>query len=965
MSEGGWKLEALYELLRSGEKFLHEGLPGEVLESLRAAVPVAFRHLPMLALLLLLPLTFLIWRLAGKRVVASILLLRLLLVALLVLALADPILSSEPPDSSAPLLILVDQSESLGPEGQALLRERASYLVRAENAASENEEEPRPVQVLWFGAHVMAPGAWGSVRTEGETARKLLQSLDTTSTSLAAALRAAGEMLKTSGGEVILLSDGLQTRGDALNEAQQLAAAGVRVDAWPLEAAQVPEARIVEMHAPPSLRVGEEYAVQIGIEWQPATASGEAAPASSEVFLQLWESSSADPGEERLLAEEPITLEPGIGSYTFRGNARESGVLRLRARLLRTNETNDTFAQNNQGATTMLVALQPRVLIVEGSEGNGEELASALWRANIESEVIAAQRLPARLSELQWYDGMVLVDVSAHDLSLGQMSSVKEFVRSEGRGLLVTGGTSGYSLGGYKDTPLEEVLPINLDPPPRPQRSNVALLLMVDRSASMSIPVEVSKLDMAKEAAILSTEMLQSDDSIGILAFDTGQDWTIPFQPIGQGLTLKQIQDTVVMLSVGGGTDIYGALDIGLPALMNQQASVRHAVLLTDGRSFTNDMHAYEQLVTTARNYDITLSAIAIGLDSDTELLNQLAEWGNGRYYFADDVEDIPRLTLQESDIARSDPVVEGIIRPQPAALHPLISEISAADLPDLQGYVATSERPGAEVVLHAAGADPTQTDPILATWQYGTGRVVAWTPSVSEPWATGWPDWGSYGPFWSHIIRYTLPEPDSGQVQIDFEPQPDGARLVVDAFRTSSQPLDLADSAARITLPDGTQHTIALRQTAPGRYVEDLLLPAPGAYAVEVGLGHKDGTTYRAEAGYAHPVSPEYTTDQGYVPPYRDHSSYPQGSALLERIADMTGGQVLGKETAGLVEEEQAEAAAEESGTGHGEQADSLVEWLLTGIDSLAHHTWPWLMSMALVVWLLSVAVQRRMTYR
>jgi uncharacterized membrane protein len=931
-------------------------VPGAWLETLREFVPFTFRHLPMLALLLLLPLLLIIWRLAGKRLVVPVLLLRLLLVALLVLALADPIVSTEPPTSSAPLLILVDQSESLTPEGQTLLRERAFSLARTEIAANQNKEEPRPVEVLWFGNHVL-------VANEGGEGR--LETLDTSGTSIAQALRTAREMLRTGGGEVVLLSDGLQTSGDALNEARQLAAAGVSVDVWPIDAALAPEARIVSMRSPPSLRVGEEYAVQIGIEWRPPPDPNAAAAATSEVILQLWESSSADPGEERLLAEEPILLEPGIGSYTFRGSANESGVLRLRANLLRADNTNDTFAQNNQGATTTLVALQPRVLIVEGQERNSEDLASALWRANIESEVIPAQRLPERLSELQWYNGMVLVDVSAHDLSLGQMSSVKEFVRSEGRGLLVTGGTSGYSLGGYKDTPLEDVLPINLDPPPRPQRSNVALLLMVDRSASMSIPVEVSKFDMAKEAAILSTEMLQSDDKIGILSFDTGQDWTIPFQPIGQGLTQKQIQDTIVMLNVGGGTDIYGALDMGLPALMNQQADVRHAVLLTDGRSFTNDMHAYEQLVTTALNYDVTLSAIAIGMDADTDLLNQLADWGNGRYYFADDVEDIPRLTLQESDIARSDPVVEGIIRPEPAALHPLLNDIAVSELPDLQGYVATSERPGAEVVLRATGADPTQTDPILATWQYGTGRVVAWMPSVGDPWATGWPDWGSYGPFWSQIVRYTLPEPDSGQVQIAFEPRPEGARMVVDAFRTSNQPLNLADSAARITMPDGTQHTIALRQAAPGRYIQDLLLPAPGAYAVEVGLGDEEGTTYHAEAGYAHPVSPEYATDQGYVPPYAERGSYPQGGALLERIAEMTGGEVVSDDLVERVAQEQAEAAAEENSASEGEQANSLVDWLLTGLDTLAHHSWPWLIGMALVVWMLEVAAQRRMTYR
>ena len=32
--------------------------------------------------------------------------------------------------------------------------------------------------------------------------------------------------------------------------------------------------------------------------------------------------------------------------------------------------------------------------------------------------------------------------------------------------------------------------------------------------------------------------------------------------------------------------------------------------------------------------------------------------------------------------------------------------------------------------------------DPVLAAWQYGLGRAVAWTPSVESPWAEDWPNW-------------------------------------------------------------------------------------------------------------------------------------------------------------------------------------------------------------------------------
>src|SRR5690606_21284404 len=127
---------------------------------------------------------------------------------------------------------------------------------------------------------------------------------------------------------------------------------------------------------------------------------------------------------------------------------------------------------------------------------------------------------PAQLSALEAYEAVVLVDVPAGAFSLDQMAALREFVRSEGRGLLATGGRSSFTLGAYRDTPLEEVLPVAMDPRPRPERAQVSLLLIIDQSASMGPETGSSKFNMAKEAAILATDSLREEDQIGVLAFD-------------------------------------------------------------------------------------------------------------------------------------------------------------------------------------------------------------------------------------------------------------------------------------------------------------------------------------------------------------------------------------------------------------------------------------------------------------
>jgi Mg-chelatase subunit ChlD len=469
----------------------------------------------------------------------------------------------------------------------------------------------------------------------------------------------------------------------------------------------------------------------------------------------------------------------------------------------------------------------------------------------------------------------VLVDVSANSLTLDQMTTLREYVRSEGRGLVATGGRSSFTLGGYKDTPLEEVLPVQMTPPPRPQRAGVTLLLIIDRSASMGPTTGASRFNMAKESAILATNALREGDRIGVLSFDTNQDWNVPFQQVGTGLSIAQIQEQVGSIGLGGGTDIYEALDAGLTALAAQPGQVRHAVLLTDGKSFSTTRRPYSDLIEQARAQNITLSSIAIGEDADTGLLRDLADWGAGRYYFASKPEDIPRLTLQESDIARSEPQVEGDFRADLQAPHPLLREFQPNQIPKLEGYVATTLKPEAELVLESP-----EKDPVLAVWQYGLGRAVAWTPSIEEPWASGWASWPEYGQFWGEIIRYTLPEPDSGPLQVHVTSDGDEATITADSLLPGGASLDLADTQATVTLPDGSTTTIPLRQVAPGRYSEVVKLPQVGPYAVHV-QQQKDNLSRETDAGYVQPYSAEYL-------PISD------GMGLLRQISATTGGQML-----------------------------------------------------------------------
>lgn len=822
-----------------------------------------------LLLLLLLPALALVWRWRGARVSGAVLALRLVIAGLLVLALANPVLGQPAPAPGA-LAILLDQSDSLGDVGKAALRAQAEALAREHGADAH---------ILPFGAAPQADPA-NPLRADG--------------TDIAAALAAARGLLN-GGGRVVLLSDGAQTRGDALGAASAL---GVPVDTLAYAPTAPPELWVASVEAPATLRVGEEFSITVVV--------GSSGAASAQ--LELFEG-------ERQLATQDVALEPGANRFTYQDRAGTAGVARFRALV---NGQPDTFAQNNSGAATALIAPQPRVLLLESQTGSGgTQLSRALRNAGVLAEVLPAGDLPAQLSALDPFEGIVLLDVPAGDFTLDQMATLREFVRSEGRGLVVAGGRASFTLGAYKDTPLEEALPVSMDPPPRPERPPVTLLLILDHSLSMGTSSGISKLDMAKESALLATDSLRQDDRIGVLAFDDTQEWAVEFQVLGTGLSLGQIQEQIGAIRLGGGTDICAALDRGLSALEQQPGSVRHAVIMTDGQSFRNDRCGpYQALIDRARAADITLSSIAIGDDADTELLQNLARWGAGRYHFAAQPSDIPRLTLIESQIASAEPQIEGEFRAQLQAPHPLLRDFTPNQIPRLEGYVGTTIKPGAELVLESP-----ENDPVLATWQYGLGRAVAWTPSANAPWATDWPSWPDYGRFWAQIVRYTLPEPDTGPLQVRATPHGDAVTLAVDALAPSGEPIDLADTAATITLPDGSARRIALRQTAPGHYVEELTLPGEGPYAIAV-TQQKDGTTRTAATGYVQPPPAEYTPAQG-------------GAELLAQISAATGGTVLNGPNGAPAAPAPASAPA-------------------------PRELWPWLLVTAAILWPLEIAMRR-----
>jgi uncharacterized membrane protein len=538
------------------------------------------------------------------------------------------------------------------------------------------------------------------------------------------------------------------------------------------------------------------------------------------------------------------------------------------------------------------------------------------------------------------------------------MIAIQEFVRSLGRGLVVTAGRDSFSVGAYEDTPLADLLPVTLEPPPREERPPVALLLVIDHSGSMMEQSEpATKLAMAKEAAIRATEILGPQDLIGVLMFDNEYQWVIPFQRVNDGAALLEIQHGIATIAGGGGTRILQALDVGLPALAAQEATsaARHAVLLTDGKSFdgVSGIEAYDSIVDIAQKAGITLSTIAIGAGADQDLLSHLAERGRGRYHFAAVPDELPELTIAESDILRSNAIQEGEFRPAVFAPHPILRGLidpgtdNSTELPDLTGYLAQTPKPRAEVALQVGPGDP-----LLTIWGYGLGRVGAWTSDLGTEWAAAWQRWPEASRFWGQVVGYTLPAPGLGLLQLSTQLEPDGVVVLnADGLTVTGQTIDLARTEATLTTPGGREIPLILRQIAPGRYQQRLHVPDPGAYQLKVTQPRIDEPKETATTGFVVPYPAEYG------PPLEG-----TGTPLLRQIAEATGGRTFTSgellQAAGCESPDEGCQESQPPET----QPTSFVENLLSDIRNPESEIalWPWLLLTALVLWPIEIAWRR-----
>lgn len=775
---------------------------------------------------------------------------RIGIVVVLVAALAG--VAWPRPGRDVATVLLIDGSDSMGVDG------RAAAVEWVRRALDDQPGDAR-AGVAVFG---------GDARLELTVQRKarLVQpatKIDASRTDLAGALRLAAAVLPADARRrIVVVSDGRANEGDARAEAARLARDGIQVEVHPVIRSAGADAAVARVDAPARAAEGDDIPLRVTVQ---ATSDGPAR------LTLRRDGAVVDERVVDLVAGENVVemVQPAGGA----GVARFEVTVRAEA---------DSVPENDIGHAAVEVSGRGRVLVAEGTDGEGGTLAAALRASGLDVDVVAAAELPA-VDRLAGYRGIVLVDVDAHSLSDGQIDGLTAATRDLGRGLVVVGGDRAYALGGYRGSRLEDLLPVISDVTDPKRRPSVAEVLAIDTSGSMGAchcaegsnglatggnrggGGGVNKTDISRSGAARAISALSANDLVGVVAFNDGQANVIPLQKVpAEDVVTKGLG----RLKPTGSTDINAGLDSAAAEIRDAGTKLRHIILFTDGFTAPGNLAKLEGQARDLAAEGITVSVVATGEGAAAEL-SRVAEAGKGRFYPGRDLTRIPEILMQEAVLASRNFVNEGSFFPKVTASTDATATLGSS--PPLLGYIATTSKPSATTSLRIGEDD----DPLLASWSVGLGRVSAWTSDASARWSQQWSTWEGYVGFWSAAVRETF---SAGGGPATLRATADGERIRLTLEGGSVWP-EGSTAVATVSGPGLDSRPVTLERTSGTTFAADVPATGAGTYAIGARVSGPAGTLAGASA----------VTTQSYSAEYRPGAS---DERALTELSARTGGR-------------------------------------------------------------------------
>lgn len=655
---------------------------------------------------------------------------------------------------------------------------------------------------------------------------------DKTATCFEDAISRALAMIPSNGaGRIVVLTDAKETKGDVFATAAALEAREIELLALTYPSIQGQDVYLDKVELPSYLYKGDAYYMTVTV------ASNYDTPAR----LEVWEDGVKTDCYD-------VSLNRGTNSFRFQRTVRKETAENFEVRVI---AGGDTCEENNTFHAYATVDSVPKVLLVSGMQEKSSNFKSVLEACGCNYTQVPAKNAPDTLGELLEYKSIFLDNVYLYDLPQGFLEQVETYVKDYGCGLVACGGEQSFALGGYRDSILETMLPVNMELKGMNQIPSMAMVMVIDHSGSMCTPAgtgnDATNLDLAITAAKAAVDQLRSDDYVGIVTFDDQYHWVVPPTKASDKEEIKQKIETI---TEGGGTTIKPALASAYKEIMKCEVGVRHVVLLTDGQGETTN---FNDVIKHYTDSSVTLSTVAVGDGSDRSLMEHLARSCHGRYYYSDESTDIPRIFAQEVYLGGDSFIQNGSFGLKVLGGHELTRGLFLNGWPNILGYICASPKSHASEIIVSE-----KEDPILTVMQYGLGHTVAWNTDVSSQWTAPYAGEEDYVQLWKRILDYSVGNNTLGDDTVDVVTA-DGKTVVSYVAKDYGEDTTVE---AVYTDPKGNTETLTLGMAAPGRYEGTLETNVSGVYQLRVHRKDEDEITNAMTTAALVQYSDEYRFD-------------------------------------------------------------------------------------------------------
>ncbi len=543
---------------------------------------------------------------------------------------------------------------------------------------------------------------------------------------------------------LLLCTDGTWNGQNPQNAFAKAAAQSIPADVKLYSRDRLNDLAIADIQAPFTAYPNETFAVSIIVS----------SPVNQNAVLSISRNRSQP-------VQQKVTLRRGVNQIVRRDQSETSGVVAYDVRILPENGQLDDIPENNSGHRIVQIVGRKRLLLL--TESPSQNLAKILAAAQLPVDVHTPSPHILSPERLANYSGLILENVPASRLGMNGMELVSQLVKSGALGLFMTGGRSSFAVGGYYKSPLDDIMPVTMEQRQEIRKSQVAVVVVLDRSGSMSMTIHDgrTKMDLANLGTAEVFKLLAPTDFFSAIAVDSTPHIVIPLSPVS---TQPNAESAIRSIrSMGGGIYVYTGLVSAVHQMTKTNVVTRHIILFADAAD-AEEPGQYHDLLAECRISDITVSVIALGkeTDSDADFLKEVARLGGGICYFTENANELPRIFVEDTFAMVRNTFIEGETQ---GAFTPSVQTLSSANVfgqpATLKGYNLCYAAPQADVQFVTSDENKA---PLAATRTVQLGRTAAYTGEADGKYTGPFASHPAAAPLLTGLANWILPPEDESE---------------------------------------------------------------------------------------------------------------------------------------------------------------------------------------------------------